>query len=317
MDRAALLVGIDEYAGAPLRGCVADATALTELLARDADGTPNFACTTMASAKAPVTRASLRAAVRRLFSNRNIDLALFYFAGHGIRSNDLGGYLVTQDFDSNDEGVGMADILTLANNSPARERIIILDCCYAGALDDAMLGGGAVSLARGGTLLLGCGGDETSTERGGRGVFTRYVCDALEGGAADVQGFVTLGDIYNYLNQVLSLTEQRPVLHANLANLRPLRRARAAIADARLRDLTRLFDTEDALLPLSPAYATDLGATDDALISDFRCLQSMRAARLVEPVDTEHMYFAAKKSLPCRLTALGRSYWRKAARGAI
>jgi len=317
MDSVALLVGIDDYAGAPLKGCVADAKALAKLLARDHDGTPNFACTTMTSDTAGVTRPLLRAAARRLFSNANVDVALFYFAGHGIRSDDLGGYLVTQDFGSNDEGVGMADIITLANNSPARERIIILDCCHAGALDDAMARGGSVALTRGGALLLGCAGDETSTERGGRGVFTRYVCDALEGGAADIQGFVTLGDIYNYLNQVLSLTEQRPVLHANLAMLRPLRRARPAIDDARLRDLTRLFAAEDRELRLSPAYATELGGADAALAVDFRCLQAMRAVRLVEPVGTDHMFDAARDSLPCRLTPLGRAYWRKANREAI
>ena len=33
---------------------------------------------------------------------------------------------------------------------------------------------------------------------------------------------------------------------------------------------------------------------------------------LIEPVNTEHMYFAAMKSLGCKLTALGRHYWRLA-----
>lgn len=41
-DRKALVVGIDEYASTPLYGCVADAKAVAEVLAKNGDGSPNF-----------------------------------------------------------------------------------------------------------------------------------------------------------------------------------------------------------------------------------------------------------------------------------
>ena len=40
--RRALCVGIDDYPGAPLQGCVNDATAMERLLSRDEDGSLNF-----------------------------------------------------------------------------------------------------------------------------------------------------------------------------------------------------------------------------------------------------------------------------------
>jgi hypothetical protein len=41
-------------------------------------------------------------------------------------------------------------------------------------------------------------------------------------------------------------------------------------------------------------------------------LQRMRAARLVEPIGTEHLYWAAMQERPVRLTPLGQHYWRLA-----
>ena len=40
----------------------------------------------------------------------------------------------------------------------------------------------------------------------------------------------------------------------------------------------------------------------------FGVLQHYRAAKLVEPVDADHMYFAAMESKACRLTPLGKHY---------
>jgi Caspase domain len=35
-----------------------------------------------------------------------------------------------------------------------------------------------------------------------------------------------------------------------------------------------------------------------------------RAARVIEPVGTDHLYYAAIESKPCKLTPLGMHYWR-------
>jgi hypothetical protein len=44
-------------------------------------------------------------------------------------------------------------------------------------------------------------------------------------------------------------------------------------------------------------------------VADFAILQQCRAARLVEPVGAEHIYYAAMERKSCRLTPLGRHYW--------
>src|SRR4051812_39097714 len=100
--RRALIVGIDDYSFAPLAGCVNDAQALAQLLERDHDGSPNFDVRLLTSDSTTVTRPELRAALQELFADP-ADVALFYFSGHGTENN-LGGYIVTSDATSYDEG---------------------------------------------------------------------------------------------------------------------------------------------------------------------------------------------------------------------
>ena len=45
-------------------------------------------------------------------------------------------------------------------------------------------------------------------------------------------------------------------------------------------------------------------------VSIFKELQLFESVGLVEPVGTEHMYFAAMENKSCKLTALGLHYWR-------
>ena len=42
MSRKALVVGIDDYPGCPLNGCVNDAEEIKNLLETNGDGSPNF-----------------------------------------------------------------------------------------------------------------------------------------------------------------------------------------------------------------------------------------------------------------------------------
>lgn len=129
VTRRALVVGIDDYASNPLHGCVNDATNVAALLREHADGAPNFNVKVMTAPSQQVTRSALREGLAALFGDASdCDVALLYFAGHGTE-NDLGGYLVTQDIQKYDEGIALTEVLTLANQSQARERIIILDSC--------------------------------------------------------------------------------------------------------------------------------------------------------------------------------------------
>ena len=126
--RRALVVGINDYPQSPLRGCVEDATAFESLLERHGSGSPNFARHAWSHRhRRNVTRSTLRSLIVELFET-DCDIALLYFSGHGfVRSGD--GYIVTTDAENYDEGISMTEILGNANNSPARNRVIIFDCC--------------------------------------------------------------------------------------------------------------------------------------------------------------------------------------------
>jgi hypothetical protein len=317
MSRIARLIGVDDYPESPLYGCVADAEALGSLLARHDDGSVNFHCRTMINGQ--VTRTGLRQAVQEVFGQRDVDLALFFFAGHGLRRGNVGdqheGLLVTVDTEDGDEGVPMEWVIAQANNSPAKERVIMLDCCHAGAIDQVLATRTPVFLKEGVSILAACRSDQYAQEKGEHGLFTSLVCTALNGGAADIRGFVTVASIYAYVDELLTPWDQRPLFRASVAGLRHIRRAKPAVSDEMLRHMSTLFTSDDYQYPLDKSYEPEQPSHDPGHVQIFALLQRLRAARLVEPIGTEHMYHAAIQNKSCQLTALGRAYWHQARNG--
>lgn len=128
MSRKALVVGIDDYTNTPLTGCVADAVKMETALATNGDGSANFSVERLSSDSEEVRRTTLRAKIEHLFSGESdVEIALFYFSGHGIVTT-TGGVIVTQDAERYDEGISMSDIVRIANDSNAQNKVIILDC---------------------------------------------------------------------------------------------------------------------------------------------------------------------------------------------
>ena len=312
MSRAAVCVGIDTYERVrALAGCENDARAIHARLLEHADGKENFASRLHLSSEERLTRAALRGIVRELFAMADLEVALFYFAGHGAVTAD-GSFLVSQDGDFGDEGVPMSEIVDKANKSTARERIIVLDCCNAGAIDALFASGLQMPLAKGVSVLASSRDVEASVEADGRGVFTARVCDALDGDAADVLGGVTVASVYAYVDQVFTLFEQRPQLMANVSKLVTIRRAAAAVSPDKLRRLLDYFPEPDHVIQLGPEYEPTAEPNDEVKEAVFADLQRFRGARLVEPHGTDHMYWAAMERRTCNLTPLGRFYWERA-----
>ena len=316
--KRALLVGIDQYDRYPaLQGCVNDVTSIDPLLARHADDSPNFQCRSLHSARDKVTRRALLAAIDVLLSP-GVEVALFYFAGHGAGAwNDV--VLVTQDGDNTDPGVALSTILGRIQNSRVPEILLILDCCYSGGAGGVPQLGAGVSLLREGvTLLTAARKDQTAAETPeGRGLFSSLLGAALDGGAADVTGKVTTAGIYAFLSESLGAWEQRPTLKANLDRLHDIRCCPPAVPLQDLRKLAAIFAQDATELPLDPSYEPTLEPRDPAHEATFAVLQRCRAAKLVEPVGAVHMYDAAAQSKACRLTPLGRHYWRLAEAGLL
>jgi uncharacterized caspase-like protein len=315
--RRALLVGIDDYPADRLDGCVADARAVERLLRRDDDGAVNFDTQLLVSEEADVTRARLREAIAALFADP-ADVALLFFSGHGTE-NDLGGYLVTVDATAYEEGVALADVLALANRARhVREVVMIIDSCHSGwlgavpALDNA-----GASMREGLSILTASRSTQAALEQDGGGVFTQLVRSALEGGAADILGRVSVASVYAYVDQALGAWDQRPLFKAHVSRTLALRRARPAIDVAILRRLPEWFATADAELPLGLRHEPSTRPHDAEAEATFRALQRCNRVKLVDPVDEQDMYWAAVNETACRLTPLGRFYWRLARDGRI
>ena len=137
--RKALVVGINEYPKASLKGCLNDATAVASILETHGDGSPNFAIKRLTSPGTHISRASLREAIEHLFAGE-CDIAVLYFSGHGMITS-TGGCLVTPDYTKYDEGIPMDQILSLANQSRAKDKVVIFDCCHSGAFGTPKLNG--------------------------------------------------------------------------------------------------------------------------------------------------------------------------------
>jgi len=313
--RRALCVGIDFYGFGALHGCVSDAQRLAEVLRRHEDHSPNFDAHVLMAANGgkpdAVTRAILRAAVDDLFKHP-ADVALLSFSGHGTENN-LGGYLVTQDATKYDEGVAMADVIAMANQSKAAEVVILLDCCHSGHLGNAALVDNAKALLREGvSILTASRGAQVSVEDAGGGLFTSLVVDALIGGAADILGDVSAPGIYSFAEAALGAWDQRPLFKSHVAKLIPLRKCHPAVDVSILRELPTLFPLPAEDFQLSPAFEARSETKEEAKVVVFSKLQALNRVHLLVPVGTSHMFEAAMQSKVCRLTASGRYYWRLA-----
>ena len=307
--RRALLVGIDTYSEfRTLTGCVNDVRAVNDMLASHDDGSPNFDCQVLAG-PGGVSCDQLRTDVGRLFAP-GADVALLYFAGHGIhRNNDL--VLATTDGTAQSPGVTMAEVMgAIADPTVLREVIIILDCCFSGAAGGVPhLNADVAALRPGLSILTAARADQVATETAEqRGLFSTMLCGALGGGAADVMGKVSISGLYAYLSECFGPWDQRPTLKANIDRVHDLRRCTPAVPLHELRRLPELFPTPEYEMALDPSYETDSGLGHEQHEATLALLRRALSAKLVEPVGTAYMYFAAMESHSCRLTPLGRHY---------
>jgi Caspase domain len=321
--RKALIVGIDYYAGIePLSGCVNDAYAVKAVLERHADGTLNFPSPQLlvgANTGQLIKKSDLKESVRELFKD-DAEIALFYFAGHGY-VEDTGGFLCTSECERGDDGLALAEVLTFANESKARNKVIILDSCYSGAAADRPTQDKFAEVTEGLTVLSASTADQEAFEvpGGGSGVFTSLFVNALNGAAANLVGDITPGSVYAHIDQSLGPWAQRPVFKTYVKTFVSLRRADPPVTLSDLRALTTHFPVPDYPFRLDPSYEPERSKDqlDDPSIPKpdpthnavFAVLQKYARVDLVRPVDAPHMWHAAMQSKSCQLTVLGQHYW--------
>ena len=313
--RKALCVGIDSYENiSDLHGCVNDANSVKSALERHGDGSLNFSvkllCST--SEKTYITRSELKDAIQDLF-NGDSEIAVLYYSGHGTYDT-LGGYLCTSEIERGDDGLPLNDIMGIVSQSKAQNKIIILDSCHSGLAATSREMENYSVLHNGTTILAACDEKQYATEENGHGTFTSLLTEALYGGAMNLLGDVSPGSIYSYIDRSLGSWEQRPVFKANIKTFISLRKNVPPININDLRRITEFFITPYDEYPLDPTYEPDKHeASNKAIIKEheniFALLQKYAKLNLVEPVGTEHMYYAAINCKSCKLTVQGQHYW--------
>lgn len=323
--RKALVVGINYYAqGNALYGCVDDAHSVKAALERHGDGGINFDVNLLTGTGPTdvVDKSQLKDVIVELFKDDS-ETALFYFAGHG-HFDSAAGYILACDARRGDDGVTLDEILTLANKSPARNKVIVLDSCHSGLAGSPPSLGHSAVLSEGLTILTASTKDQYATEVNGHGVFTTLFVDALNGAAADLRGEITPGSVYAHVDQSLGSWEQRPVFKTNVKSFVSLRRVPPRISLDEMRRLTEFFPSPGASFQLDPSFEPDLRGREPGMPGPnaentraFAVLQKFNRVNLVVPVDAPHMWHAAMESKSCRLTALGEHYRRLVERNRI
>ena len=266
-----------------------------------------------------VTRPRLREACRELFDYTGD--VLFYFSGHGSLTK-VGGYLATCESEADDWGIPMQEIIDLASLSPARDILVILDCCHAGATGTPAIFGrpgdpNPLAVLRDNmTVIASSRASESSVEAGEHSLFTASVLDALDGGAADHVGWVTAQSIYAYVERGFGGWVQRPVYKSHATELTVVRRCAPLIEWFKLHEIVKHFPTADYKFELDPEYEPEdehgnvLEPVNHEKVKLAKLFKDYRDVGLLKSTSGEQFYWVARHSGMLELTLRGREYWR-------
>ena len=325
--KKALLIGINNYpVGNELTGCIEDINNVKAVIERHGDGTPNFGVRMMPNVRAS---SEVMTAINQLFAGDG-ETALLYFSGHGYMNSTGAEIVMPQDIESPGQyytGIQMSTIMNIVNRSKIRNKIVILDCCHSGNMGKYQLEDAGSILNTGVSILTACREDEAAMEAGGHGIFTELLCTALKGGASDYCGNITIGGVYAYIDRSFGPWDQRPVFKTNVTEFAPLRKVNPHVPIHVIRELTTLFEDKNCVLPLDPSFEDTNDPSikhnyvkpyaDANNVKRFKSLQKLQSIGFIEPVNEEFMYFAAMHSTGCKLTELGKYYWRLVNEGRI
>jgi len=211
----ALLIGnstypADEHNLQTLKGPVKDIAVLNRALADPAAGLFDDADVTLLP-EATSSRA-IRALGAFFGAAARDDVLLVYFSGHGKLDQSGRLHLCMQDTESTDllsTAVSSTRINEFADASHARNVIIVLDCCHAGAFRGGELGDAVAGPGR--YVMTSCRGTQLANDAtvdNGTSYFTQHLVDGLLGAAADQNqdGYVSFSDLYAYVDRRLRET---------------------------------------------------------------------------------------------------------------
>ncbi|WP_414582755.1 caspase, EACC1-associated type [Scytonema sp. PCC 10023] len=215
MGKLALLIGVSEYQPGlnPLPSAVKDVEAMRRVLTHPEIG--NFAEGDITALKNP-QRQEMEDAIYNLFAHRQKeDLLLFYFSGHGIKDDNGRLYLSTSTTRKQNDrlfkpsAVAASVLHESMNESRSQRQVIILDCCFSGAIAQGLTvkDDGTVNLqeqlgGKGRAILTSSTSTQYSFEQEGSdlSIYTRYLVEGMEKGAADRDGdgWISIDELHEY-----------------------------------------------------------------------------------------------------------------------
>ena len=211
MNKAALLIAVGEYQSdfESLAAAENDLRAMQRVLhLPDAGG---FAADAVKPLVNPDPQ-KMREALEGLFINRRKDdLLVLYFSGHGV-TDDRGNFYLASTATQRDRlratSVSAKFILDLMEESRSKQQVVILDCCFSGAFAKGMTAKGKpVNLGsqlggQGRAVLTSSSATEYSFEQkdADLSIYTRYLVEGLETGAADLNGdgWIAVDELYEF-----------------------------------------------------------------------------------------------------------------------
>jgi hypothetical protein len=217
MAKVALLIGVSEYGEglSALPGTQKDIAALQRVLQN-----PQISGFDQVDALLNPDRTQMELAIETLFTeNRSRDdLVLLYFSGHGVRDDNGALYFANRITAKNAQGrirtstaIPATALQRYMGSSRSKRQILILDCCFSGAFandmkakqaDEAIdmktqLGG------EGRAVLTSSTATQVTYEKEGTSIYTRYLIQGLETGAADrdEDGQITVDELHEYARE--------------------------------------------------------------------------------------------------------------------
>ncbi len=212
--RSALLIGVSEYGEGfdPLSGSLRDVQEIEQALKDPDCGAYELTCLQNKE------NGILNTQIENFFRNRDKDdLLLFYFSGHG----DLGaGGFANQQLhlcarnSKKDNGVLIESTAVSAaflkrqmDNCRAKNIIVILDCCYSGAIADLLKKGEEeidfkALKAEGRVILASSSASQVALqEPEGLSLYTKYLIEGMHGAAPFEDKWIKARQLHDYADR--------------------------------------------------------------------------------------------------------------------
>jgi branched-chain amino acid transport system substrate-binding protein len=173
---------------------------------------------------------------------------LLYFSGHGLKDQNARFFLSTRDTGCDQKGnfyrataLAASKLQEYITDSPSQRQIIILDCCFSGALVQGMPIKGEFNIqeelgGRGRAILTSSSPIEYSFESDNKdlSIYTKYLVEGIETGAADKDGdqLISVNELHEYASERVkeAAPAMTPKFHLSLEGDETIYLARSPLA---------------------------------------------------------------------------------------